>query len=151
MSLITDLYTYLSGKQQLTDLLGTGVDFRLWPKHVPQRKKDPDHPRTPYAVFNKISDVSEHDIDRASGLSEARIQFNVFDPDPEMSERIADALRLCLDGAGVTQWGDTKIHSVKKDNEIDLNNVPVDGSDDWLEQTAVDYMIRYETSVPQFN
>jgi hypothetical protein len=148
VSLLSDLYTYLSGKQQLTDLLGTGDEIRLWPGHIPQRRESPAFP---YCIFRLVSDVSEHDIDRASGVSEARVEFASFSNDMEEANAVSEALRLCLDGAGPTDWGPTEIHSVIKSNEIHLSNPPADSSDDWLEQVSTDYQIRYEQSVPQFN
>lgn len=88
------IYLYLQGKQLLTDLLGTGDSFKLFPENVTQNTQ------RPYVVYTIENFEHELKLEGASAIAEMYINFDIYGDDASDRINIGDALRNVLHTRG---------------------------------------------------
>ncbi len=102
MSLSTVIYSRLSGFAGLSALVGS----RIYPNKLPQ---DPTFPAVRYQI---IDEVPVHSMQTTSGMREARVQVDVFDPDYSDVTAVSDQVELAL-GRWTDLAADPVVHDVK--------------------------------------
>lgn len=143
MSIETALHTYLSAKSEITSIVGT----RLWRGHLPQSFNW----ASPALTFWKVSEVHDHNIDGGGGCARARIQVDCWHKSSSTAvvDDLAEQVRLALQGFDGLM-GDVPVTSVVLDNVVSLPEPPTGASDDWRQHIALDFLVIYRISAPQF-
>lgn len=132
--MLSDLYTKLKNTSAITALCGT----RIYPHHIPQSATV-----FPILTFQIISNNHLHHLDGGAHQATARVQIDCWGRKVSDIDQLGEAVRVALQGfMGV--FGSTTIHFVTLDNEQDLHEAPVDGSDDWIFRRSADYLIKYK-------
>lgn len=86
------IYTLLSGRSQLTDIVGT----QIYPVQAPQGKKDP------MVIFGITEQIGEHSKDRTSPEDWIEIEVIAYDKDYDTMHSIHREIRAALDGQSGT-------------------------------------------------
>ena len=114
MILQAGIVAYAKTKTDITTLIGTGDNARIYPMIAPQKTT------TPYIVFEKISNNHQHQLSGSSGFSRARIQFNVWSDTYLQAQTLAEKIRLTFDGLHGIYMGDVFVQSVLQMDDDDL-------------------------------
>jgi len=110
------------------------VGGRIYPSVLPQ------NPTYPAITYFRVSGPRLYDHGGASGMAEARIQFDCWASTYSAVKAVAAALRVALSGYSGTVGGVT-IASIYLDSEIDSYE-PNEG-DTGDRRVSMDFMIRY--------
>lgn len=137
----TALYTYLAGKTSITSIVGTNI----WKGRLPQSYSWV----APALSFRRISELHDHDLDGGSGIARARMQIDCWSKTASAAESLAEQVRTLLQGYSGT-IGSVTATSVVLDNVVSLPEPPIDSSDDWRFHIALDFIVIYRESSPQF-
>lgn len=140
MSLLTQLQIFLLSKSSITTLTGS----RIYQTHLPQSF---EFSTGQVAVsMNKISEVHYHHLTASSGVATARVQIDAWGTDEDQVDAVADAVRLVLQSySGAV--GTVTVLGITLDNVMLLPEEPSDGSNQWRQHIASDYMITYRNTV----
>lgn len=96
--------------------------------------------------MTKISEQHYHTLTLSSGVATARVQIDVWGTDEDQVETAAEAIRLVLQSyAGPV--GSITVLGITLDNVVSLPEQPTDGSSQWRQHLACDYMITYRNTV----
>lgn len=139
MSLESDLFTALQANSGLTALIGD----RLYRDRLPQGAA------YPAVVYQRISTTHAHHMTAASGLAEARIQFDSWATDAASAEAVAEKIRLALQGFR-GDLGSTSVRTCHLENTESGYDPPADSSDVAAHRVSQDFMVAYFESVPTF-
>lgn len=145
MAIESALYSYLTGKSAITDLVGT----RIWPIMAPQEDT------YPMITYQLISDVPHHHMTGESGLWMCRIQLNVYDERTtggtgnvyKSVKSISEALRNVLSGYRGT-WGSTAIRRCTVESFGDLPVAVESGEEQAVCAVTADLEVYYTKSAP---
>jgi Protein of unknown function (DUF3168) len=141
----------LNGISELTALVGTGIFTQALPQTW---KLDADGPAITYSVPTK---PRGHVLTGPDGTATARVQFDSWSlgiPGTQsagIAKKIIEAIRNGIDGAGLqSTWGNgtVEIMSCIQQQDVDLDEEPQAGSDQWLYHVVSEYQIRYRVVIP---
>jgi len=90
-----------------------------------------------------------HVLTGSDGTSVARVQLDVWDFTVAGPKKVLEAIRNGIDGLPGT-WGDgtVTILSVVQQDDIDADEEPKAGSDQWLYHSIAEYAVKYRVSIP---
>lgn len=137
----SSLHSYLSSKTSITNLVGSNI----WRGRLPQSYSW----SSPAITFRRISEPHDHNLDGASGIAQARVQIDCWARSAATADNVAEQVRLVLQGYSGT-LGTITATSVVLDNVVSIPEQPKDASDEWRYHIALDFLIFYRESVPQF-
>lgn len=144
MSFRGDLVTYLKAHSGLSALIGTRVRAR--------RPRQGD--TYPLVTYRIASQDTEYEVEGAAGPAETRVRFvawggNGTDCDIA-ADNVNEQLRLALSGFTGT-FTTTVVNSVQKDNEVDVEAMPKDGTSQPTVGIETDYIIIHQQTKPSFS
>ncbi len=105
----------------------------------------------PFVVFSLLAADHHHHLLNASGLNQARVQFDIFASEYATAKAISELFRLRLDGwrGTVTNGSDSVLLScVELRDERDDYVPPTDGSDAGTYRLMHDYFVSASESIP---
>lgn len=138
MALLTELHKFLSSKSSVTALTGT----RIYQTHLPQTFDWSG----PAVSMNKISEQHYHHFTASSGVATARVQIDCWALSEDTVEAVAEAVRLVLQSySGLI--GSITCLGITLDDVNSLPESPTDGSNQWRQHIACDYLITYRNTV----
>ena len=138
MALITELHKFLSNKSSVTDLTST----RMYQTHLPQSFDWSG----PAVSMTKISEEHPHTLTNSAGVATARVQIDSWGTNEDQVENVAEAIRLVLDSYS-GPVGSVTVLAALLDNVVSLPERPTDGSNQWRQHIACDYLITYRNIV----
>lgn len=142
-SIHTWIFNHLKSRTSLTDLIGEANSIRLYPMVAPSNAV---YPRV---TFQRITTDTNHDMGNATGLVEARFQFDIWGKDQFISvTAIAEVLRNILDGLQKVTVGTFYVKSIHLDNYREDTENPQDGTEDFRFRVSQDYVIWYRSTIP---
>ena len=109
---------------------------------------------SPYGVVQVISNTHTHDCSGAVGIATAAVQVKWYCETELGLQSLMDASRLATDGYSgtVTQGSESiKVFSCLLENEIDVTQMPDDGSEFGSPSGLQEWMIAYQESTPSFD
>jgi hypothetical protein len=135
-----ELRAHLLSLDEVTDLVGN----RIHPDYRPQGKA------LPIITTSLISREHRKSLATGTGVAVARIQLDSWSADHTEGRKMAEALRLNLEGfTGYFEGGALEVKRVRLDNEISQYDEPTEGTDEvGLWHIAQDFMIKYIERVP---
>jgi hypothetical protein len=146
MSLKAALHQYLAAQSAVTSLVPAARIFR-------GRRNAGS--ALPAITYFRVSENEESHQGAASGLSQARVQFDIWAATDSGAEAIFAALRCELHGmtnASIGNGGDAvTVQRIELENTTDAAEWPEDGSDSHVYHISTDAVIWYETTVPTFS
>lgn len=108
----------------------------------------------PAITYWRVSEVDEDHQEGATGLAQARYQFDIWAAADSAAEAIRVELRGALHGLSHTTIGTgaaaTAVQGVRLQNTVDSQDWPADGSDVHVRQISIDALVWHETTVPTF-
>lgn len=113
------------------------VADRGYPDALPQK---PTYPAYAYTI---VSDTPEMHLLGEAGLSQARIQFDIYAKTRKESNAIAEAMRAGINGKNGA-WGGETVRTCHLQNTFRSELQPIDGSDQWDYVTSCDYLVIYK-------
>lgn len=132
------VYTYLTSKSAITDLVGT----RVYPHHLPQ-----SNTVYPALTIQLIDSQHVHHLQGASGVATARVQIDCWSDMLSEVVTLAEAVRNAMQGFSGTMDG-VNVHFIQLAGTRNVHEAPQDGSDNWTYRKTCDYMIKYTESLP---
>ncbi|MEX1040190.1 MAG: hypothetical protein WDZ51_06155 [Pirellulaceae bacterium] len=138
MSIEEAIYKRVKDNASIDDI----VDGRIFPHHIPQSNND-----YPLITYQLISNVHDHHLGGASGITVARIQFDCWGLSMAHAVGVAEKVRNLLQGF-MGDLNNIKIHFISLIDERSFSEAPVDASDIWLFRKSVDYQIKYQEPLP---
>jgi hypothetical protein len=137
---------------ELTALLGTigsGTTPAIFKTAVPQTY---DYyfngPALTYTIPTK---PMGHVLTGSDGTAVARVQLDAWGYTESAIKMIIEAIRNGIDGSGLPEvWGNGTviIMSCIQQDDIDSDEEPKAGSDQWLYHTISEYNVKYRVSIP---
>lgn len=134
---------YLATHQTLTNVLGL-APARIFGSRRPQGSP------LPAIVFRRVGGGHGHNLAAASGYANAGFELECWAATYDGALDLAARLRSALDGFGPGLYGDTKVRGVLLDDENDLYEIPIDGSDSGAFCRLVRYTISADETIPSF-
>lgn len=128
MNIEEALFAYLQTKPDVTSIVGN----RVYPMLLPQGSE------YPAIVYQRISGMRVRSHSGPSSLAYPRIQFSCWAQTYSDAKRLAERLRVSLDGYRGTV-GDMNIQAIFVENDIDLYDAGVS-----LYRTIVDAKVWHE-------
>lgn len=146
MSIKAALDQWLLSTPRVRDAIGTDVDGnpKLYAVHAPQGIV------RPYITVRLLRADHQRHMEGAQGLVRSDFQLSIWGDDPETVERIAEALRLSLDGYHNGRWADHWIDAVFLESHVDDWIEPSEGGDVGVHATHLDFQIWHDEPVPVF-
>jgi hypothetical protein len=94
-----------------------------------------------------------HVLTGSDGTAVARVQFDAWGYQEGIVRQIIEAIRQAIDGVPVNPWGTgyVNIVSVVQQNDLDLDEPPKAGTDQWVYRTMSEYNVMYRTGLPTLN
>jgi len=140
MSLATDLHGYLTRRREL----GAVVGGRLFVASVPVGVS------MPYIVMQQVGLTSDPYLAGASGLYSASYQLDCYATTVETADRMANELRLALDGYQTDDFPTVALEGVTL--EGDRMDVSYDrpGEQNYTHRRTLDFTLWYRDTVPSF-
>jgi len=137
------LYELLSADTAVAAIVGT----RIYPLVAPQRGQR-TFPQTAltHVTYQRISGVREMPLNGPNGFVVARYQINAFGYNFEVTDLLADSIRLRLDG----YRGDAGGHRIQRvwlDSDSQNYEYETDAAETAVFQVIQDYRIAYAESV----
>ena len=120
----------LKATTAVTNLLGSGDNFRFYAIQIPTSNKTKSKPtvsRRPAATYQTISSPKEYTNKGSIGLRRTRIQIDVISNTYASAKSIADAIETALDFIHEKITVDSVIYSIKRVFIIDTRDIPVIG------------------------
>jgi len=146
MSLLADLYGYLSGLTTITDEFGSPPRVYL--------QAAPTQGAYPYATFSRIDVEHEHIMNQgAAGMARAIIQFDVKDENPVALVDAREALRIAMDGYAdgvINGVGTTDVKLIELLDERDSIIPPPRKDQRAVHTSALDFELTYLETAPTF-
>lgn len=141
MSIKDELIAFLETQSLLTDLLGTGDSFRIFPDFAPGGTK---FPYVTYAISG--SEPTQH-LEGSSALYDESWEFDIWAASNASRGAVADALRNVLDGRISFALASFKV-DIRIENEVDKFENPDDASDIGTFNRIVTFDVSYDRPVP---
>jgi len=139
------LYEYMSSITGLTDILGTGDDFRFYPFGNVQKSVD-----MPYLTYFIADNEHVHCQGGGAGLTNPRVQLDAWANSKLEAAEIIDICRLALDSfRGTWGTGDNEI-TVRLsfiDSDREDFTPPTDGSEIGYYRAQADFMVFFVEEV----
>lgn len=135
----SSLRTYLLSKPAMIAVVGQRIHCNDLPQNC----------TFPAIAFQTISDIPDHHLRGANGLSVARIQVNCYALTYEDAKLAAEALRLSTDGF----CGTVGVHAVNPmtvEDQNDLLQPPITASEKPVFGVAVDLRLAYQQTPASF-
>lgn len=139
MTLEQALFTYLTSKTTVTDLVST----RIFGNALPQDTE------LPAIVTTLISAEHDHHLSSASGIVTARFQIDCLADDYLQAADVAEALRQVLQ-AYRGSMGDRTVKSTILDVERSFYHAPEDGTDTGIHRKMGEYLVKFTETIPTF-
>ncbi len=127
----------------LTDIVGTAIYVSSLPQ---THDLGADGPAVSYFVPTK---PRGHVLTGSDGTATARVQVDAWAYDEGDVKQSLEAIRKSIDGIpGI--WGDgtCTIVSVVSQGDLDADEPPKSGSDQWLYHSLSEYMVMYRVNKP---
>jgi len=140
MTLATDLHGYLSRRRDIVDV----VDGSMFVTSVPPGIS------MPYVVMEMNGLDSDQTMSSASGLYTASYQITCYAEDVGTAERVADAIRLALDGYQTDDFPTVTLDAIQLDDDRMDTIYGRPGELDYTHQRTLDFTIWYRDTVPSF-
>lgn len=142
LTLRAGLYEYLKTRTDVTDLVGTGDDARIYPTWLPQDAMFP--------AIRMMLISSEHvTFNRgASQLASAMLQIDAYADDEDDATKLATAIRESLHSA--MSMDQPKVSWCKCERQTDAPWPPPDASGSPRFTIQMDFTFWYQESVPVF-
>jgi len=145
MSIKAAMHQYLASKSSVTDLV---------PAARIVRGKRPAGMTLPCVTYTRPSWVDDNYQLGASGKVMNRIQLNIWGTSDSQVDAIRAALRNVLHGLQHTNIGTgddaTAVESGLCENATDAIEWPEDGADPARFSCSIDWVVHYETTIPNF-
>lgn len=137
------LLARLQAIPKLTALVGTGMFKTGLPQTHDLGKSGPalsySIPTKPYG----------HVLTGSDGTATARVQIDAWSYSESSVKHILEAIRNGIDGLpGVWGNGTCQIMSVVQQDDIDADEPPKAGSDQWLYHSLTEYSVKYRVAIP---
>ena len=142
MLLQAGIVEFIKSRTDITDLIGTGNNARIYTMIAPQ---DTD---TPYIKFEKISNVHQHQLSGSSEFSRARIQFNTWSDTYLESQTLAEKIRLNMDGFHTAYMGTVFVQSVLLLDDDDVLDQDPEKQIDDSYGVRMDYEFWFKEELP---
>ena len=139
MSIEAAIYTILAAATDVTDLTST----RIYDDAADQ------DPTLPYITAFKVDDVHVHHMGGASGITEARVQVDVYAASSVSRFNVFDAVRNALDGYVGTS-SSVVISKCFLLSDRGVYIAPYEGERFGIYRSIMDFEIAYFESVPTF-
>ena len=137
-SIKESIFDYLTGKTQITDVVG----IRIFPQIAPVSAIKP------YIVYQIVVDPGHHHMLAAAKIASPTFQFDCYGESSPDAEETMEALRNVLDGlTRIVQTG-LSIQRASLVNMRDFLDPPDDGSEIPTFRVSADYRIWYERAIP---
>lgn len=144
-TLETGIYTLLSTTAELTAQVGT----RIFPDVAPQSDENGLPTSFPYVVYTVVSDIPTDHMLADSGISEARVQIDVYALDSVTRGAIYNIIQAYADGLQCTFVNPIQIDSVfLRENRRSKENAQND-SDCTIYRSMLEFSVWYR--LPVFN
>jgi hypothetical protein len=143
MSIITRAFRdHLGDDSTVTDIVGSKIR-RSWVQNE----------SPPYITIIKISDIPEHHMTAAAGLTVSRVQIDCWETSRHKAETLSTAVREALDGRPGGTLGDQNVivrmlHLDAGPSELD--EPPTDEGADGEYRDMMEFLVGYTQSVPTF-
>lgn len=139
MGIETAFFSYVTSKAALTALVGTRVYASVAPSSVIY----------PYVTFRIISDVPEHDMSGAVGLTEVILQVDAWAREVAERQSISETLRLILDGfVGLMGTENLDIRYCMLENRNSFEEPDKQGKNLPVHRASLDFSIWHVESLP---
>jgi hypothetical protein len=102
----------------------------------------------PALTYQVVSNPRGHHLRGATGIADARVQFDCCARTIAEATALKVALENSLDGLLNTSVAGVTILRCFQDGEQDLSEPPRSGTDQWLFRISVDYRVKYRCSIP---
>lgn len=135
------LQTYFLSKTEITDILGTGTAFRLFPDFARGGTA------FPYATYQISGTEPAQHLEGSSELYGITMEYDIWGTSKSSVRSVAKALRNLLDGfLGV--MGDFDIRGSRLENEFDRFENPTQGDDIGTFNRVITFEIWYNRPIP---
>lgn len=143
MSIRNDLFTYLTSKTSITNL----VDTRIYPQESPQAEAG----ATPYPriIYRENGGVRTGSLEGANEQVQTSFTLDCQSKDGDEAIDIANALANVLDFyQGL--MGSTTVQGVFVRRTGDSIEAPIDGNEKGVRTSSIDIDLWYESTVPSY-
>lgn len=117
MTLMTDLYTYLSTDAGLSALIST----RLYPDEAPESAS------LPYVVYSQLAQAESYHLGGNAGLPRVTLTYDIYAATAVSRDAVCSALFDAVD-AYQGLIGSTDVRQIQLENRIDTELPPVEGA-----------------------
>lgn len=139
----SDLTAYLKSRGDLTSLVGQRIHWI----RIPQREKG--ETTFPCVTFRRATGGHYQNLDGSQGYAQPLFEFDVWGPDSVSVERVAEQLRLSLQGfRGAI--GSTRVSEITLDDEQDFYHPDETGGDAGIYRVQFKYTIGHAEAIPAF-
>lgn len=145
MSVESALHNYLGGVVGVTNLLGSGTAFRLYPDLAPAG------PTRPYATMFVVSTTRDRRVTGPGGIARANVQVDAWAETSLSRATVAEALRVALDGFRGAMGSELlDVRAVIVDGPFNSMERPEDASEEPIYRARMSVQVIHAESIPTF-
>lgn len=139
MTIETALFSYLSGRTEITDIVSTRIYATVAPSSTTY----------PYITFQILSNQPEHHMGGSSAITLVRVQLDAWATLVSQQQSISEALRDKLDGfRGAMGSESLQIRMCFLDNRNTFEEPDKKGENLPVHRASLDFSIWHEESAP---
>ena len=139
MTIETAMFSYLSGKSTITDIVSTRIYATIAPSSVVY----------PHITFKILAEAPEHDMEGAIGLTRVLMQLDAWAFNVAERQNIAEALRKALDGfTGLMGSEELVIRQCLMENRTTFDEPDPHGRNLPVFRSSLDFAIWHVESLP---